>query len=133
MTAFCIVSRKRRLAPIICLLTLSCSGSAPEPRSLCDVPRNLAGWEGATVRWKGILIGTREHGYGLMAEECRRRGINLGLPADERVRDELGALFSTFETRPAGSLRVDLSGKIVGERLIVQTIYSKQPIADHKP
>jgi hypothetical protein len=66
------------------------------------------------------MIGTFQHGYVLVAEDCQRRGIAIdwrsarsGPLLEEALRREL---------RERGLIRVEVSGKIAGRRLLVSDV-----------
>jgi hypothetical protein len=97
------------LFPLL-LVASSCTAPFDPPKTICDLPRNLAGWSGTEVRWKGVVVGAPPHGYSLAAEECQRRGIALdGTP------NGWSPLGDALEQRglETGLLRADVSGKIV--------------------
>jgi len=70
----------------------------------------MLGWQGVDVRWTGMVIGTFEHGYVLIATGCRRRGIDL----DWRDASGQAALNAALirEWRDPGIVLIDVSGKI---------------------
>ena len=111
------------LLPLL-LVALSCTAPFDPPKSICDLPRNFAGWSGTDVRWKGVVVGGPPHGYSLAAEECQRRGIALdGTP------NGWSPLGDALEQRglETGLLRADVSGKIVERdgsyRLLVTKVH----------
>ena len=102
------------------LALMSCSAPAPEAKSLCQLPKNLAGWAGSHVRWSGIVI-MGAHRTVLVAEGCQRRGI----PLDWRSA-RVEKLFEEVEQkswRASGFIKADISGKITPNRLIVSEVH----------
>ena len=79
---------------------------------MCDIP-NLQSWTGTSVRWKGVVLGTFHHGFGLVAEDCS--GL---VPLDGWTKVPGGsALDQALEETwlKSGLLHAELSGKIIGE------------------
>jgi hypothetical protein len=112
---------KRHIAPIVALMLASCSAPAPVADSLCKLPRNLAGWQGSEVRWQGLVIGTPNHGYALITEDCQHRGIPLDWQTARsgHLLDET----SRWDRRPEGLVRVDVSGRISHWGLVVSDVH----------
>jgi hypothetical protein len=66
------------------------------------------------------MMGTFQHGYVLIAEDCQHRGIPIdwrsarsGPLLEEALRQEL---------RERGLIRVEVSGKIAGRKLLVSDV-----------
>lgn len=97
------------------LLLGACGAIAPAPPSMCGLPRSFGGWQGASVRWQGILLDSTPHGMTLIAGECQRRGITIGslpeLPMVQRAIED--------GRRGPGVIHVDVAGKISSERLLL--------------
>ena len=109
-----------RPAVALSLFVVACSAPAPIPRSLCDLPRNLAGWSGHEVRWRGLLL-TSHHGAAFISEDCQRRGVpivGLSQSADARFRSAVGT--GWFET--------ELTAKVGKRGLYVTTFHKLEPI-----
>lgn len=100
------------MATGLLLILASCSQPAPRPKSVCDLPSNVASWSGATVRWKGPVVGTFHHGFAMIAEDCQRRGISLDGWETAPGGEELDAALRQYISRP-GLVRADVTGKIL--------------------
>lgn len=109
------------------LLIMGCNAAREAPNSMCDVPRNFAGWQNTPVRWQGILLDASPHGLSLIAENCQRRGINIQRLPDS-APDE-AALNQVLRRgwREPGIIRVDVSGRITsGRTLAVSKVHRVQ-------
>ena len=97
----------RNVLVFLFLLIPACNAPYQQPRSICDLPPSLASWSGTEVRWRGVVVGGY-HGYALIAEDCRRRGIGLtkwrDTTLDKAIRKR------DFKD---GLLRAEVSGKII--------------------
>lgn len=88
---YSIVSPPATMAVLIALLITGCRPSLG-PVQLCDLPNNLAGWDGAKLTLTGVVLGTDQHGYELAAVGCDS-GVDLaGLSSEvsaslERLSD----------------------------------------------
>lgn len=113
-----------RSTAALSLFVVACGAPAPVPRSLCDLPRNLAGWSGHEVRWHGLLL-TSHHGSAFISEDCRRRGLPIA-----RLSQSAGARFtSTLRTAPASDwFETELTAKIGEAGLYVTTFHKLDPI-----
>ena len=101
----------QRAVALLLLFTAACRAPYDKPNSICDLPRGARGWSGTEVRWKGAMVGTFQHGFALVTEECARRGMSLGSWDSAELDQALRA-----KSKEPGVLRVDVSAKIVGER-----------------
>ena len=106
---------------IIALAPISCGAPTPQHASLCDLPRNLAGWSGTNVRWMGTVMGSFEHGYLLIADKCQRRGIRLDWQTGQS--GELLAETLRREWREPGIVRAEVSGKIADGYLLIKDVH----------
>lgn len=99
---------------VVCslLLLTGCAAPVETPTSICDLP-NLRTWTGVTVEWSGVVQGTFQHGFGLVAEDCSRM-IPLDGWYDAPGGDALTRALEQSQLQP-GLLRADVSGKIIGE------------------
>lgn len=113
----------RYIALVVTVMMTSCNAPPPIADDICKLPKTLAGWSGVDVHWRGIVIGTFEHGFVLISENCLRRGIQLGdwpsTPSGDLLEETLRR-----EWREPGLVRVGVSGKIAGRRLLVQEIHA---------
>jgi hypothetical protein len=111
----------RRMTSMAVLLLTACSAAAPEALSMCNLPRSLGGWQGASVRWHGVLLDATPHGMSLVAIDCQRRGIPIRtIPNVPKVEAALRRGW-----RERGVIEVDLTGKITADRdLIVTAVHS---------
>jgi hypothetical protein len=118
----------RKLAPLLGLLTLSCTAPAPTAKSLCDLPIGLPGWSGTDVQWRGLLLAAR-HGTSFIAQDCRRRGVQIvgfSDPAQEQMID--------LALHPRGTdwFEADIRAKIVDRGLYIQSIDKLRPIDEEE-
>jgi|EndMetStandDraft_9_1072997.scaffolds.fasta_scaffold00034_12 hypothetical protein len=115
------IAVKKYIALLIATMMASCAAPVPAPSDLCEMPKHLASWNGADVRWSGIIIGTFDHGFILVTEKCRHRGIPLDWRSDEAGH----ALEAPIrrEWTEAGIIRASLSGRIAGQRLLVTKVH----------
>lgn len=90
-----------------------------EPKDICDFPRNFAGWQGKEVSFRGVLVGTFEHGYVLLAEGCERRGIGFANWPEGPSRVALEKVLNRLDT---GLARAEFKGKLSREGLLVTRI-----------
>jgi hypothetical protein len=98
------------------LLVAGCNASREPPKSMCDLPRAFDGWENTSIRWKGILVDARPHGFLLVAGECKNRGISVGrLP--EGAWDTLNQATQRGR-REFGVIRIEVSGEITDEKTL---------------
>jgi hypothetical protein len=113
-----------RLTAALSLFVVGCNAPLPAPRSLCDLPRNLAGWSGHEVRWRGLLLTTR-HGDAFITEDCRRRGVRIAT-----LSQGADAFFdSAVRTAPSyGWFETELTAKIGERGLYVTTFHKLDPI-----
>ncbi|TZG29461.1 tyrosine-type recombinase/integrase [Sphingomonas montanisoli] len=95
-----------------------CSSSVPDATSLCDLPRSLAGWSGATVRWKGLIVNAQPHGISLISEDCRHRGVTI-----IGFSREAGAQYALLQQRSFGWAWADLTGKVVSGGLRIESFH----------
>ena len=113
----------RYIALFVTLMMTSCNAAPPMADDICKLPKSLAGWSGVDVRWQGIVIGTFEHGFVLISENCQRRGIQLGdwplTPSGDLLEETLRR-----EWLETGLVRVGVSGKIAGGMLLVREIHA---------
>jgi hypothetical protein len=89
---------------------------------MCQIPRGFPGWWGTSVRWKGILIGTFEHGFALVSTECSRRGIAI-MFGNRRLSDQFySALYHPGISSEL--IEADFTGKITRRGLLINEIHS---------
>ena len=94
------------------MLALGCDASHETPKSMCDLPRSFAGWQNTPIRWQGILLDATPHGMMLVAADCQRRSIDI----ERWPEDQALAQVVQESWHEPGILRVDVSGRITGER-----------------
>ncbi len=58
---------------IVALALAGCAVEQPSP-DLCNMPVGLRGWGGPTLRLRGTVNGSFEHGFMMMDEHCPRGG-----------------------------------------------------------
>jgi hypothetical protein len=97
-------------------LLAGCKAPLVAPKDICDFPRNFAGWRGTNVSFKGVLVGTFEHGYVLVAEGCERRGIRFAKWPEGSDGIALNKVLNRWDT---GLARAEFTGKLSREGLLV--------------
>lgn len=91
------------------LLFIACNPKRDAPKSLCELPRSMVGWERTQVRWEGVILDASPHGILFIAEDCQGRGLQLAdWPQDIALTDAL-------RRRELGLVRVRLSGEITDD------------------
>lgn len=107
----------RLIVSMAVVLLTACSAAAPDASTMCNLPRGFRGWQGASVRWQGILLDATPHGMALIATDCQRRGITIrSLPDVPSVKAALRRGW-----REQGIIEIDLKGKITTDRLLLVT------------
>lgn len=117
------------------LVTMGCSAAHEAPKSLCDLPRSLATWQNTPVRWQGILLDATPHGLTLIADDCRRRGINIKEWSENPSHEAALNQVTRRGWRESGIIRVDLSGRITQDgQLAVSDVHRIQfePMTDQQ-
>ncbi|WP_162806205.1 hypothetical protein [Sphingosinicella terrae] len=94
---------------LLAVVVAGCATPLPSP-ALCDMPPRVAGWNGTSVNWTGVVISAPSHGI-MLACEHHLSGIAMDWD-DETIgasRFEQALRAHAFEP---GLLRIEVEGRL---------------------
>ncbi|MGF7152238.1 hypothetical protein FHS96_005907 [Sphingomonas zeicaulis] len=98
----------RALFLVFLTLLEACGNLSSESRSICSMNGSRSNWNSTHVTWKGIIIGSPEHGYLFLNSDCPKKKIGLEF-AKDKTWSGFTKLNDTFD-RP-----VIIKGTVIGE------------------